>query len=262
MILVTGSTDGIGKETALGLARKGAKVILHGRSESRLEATEKEFLSENIEVAGSVIGDFADFSSVRRMAAEIRENYPDLNILINNAGIYMKSRVETANGHEATWQVNHLSPALLTIELLPLLEKNAPSRIVNVSSIAHVRGNIDFFNLDAQQSFDSYAAYAQSKLANVFFTYELARMLEDKAVDVNCLHPGVIGTKLLVDGFGMEGAPLEEGARTSIHLASSENLQGVSGKYFAKEQPTPSSPISYDHDLRKKLWDQTMLSIS
>jgi NAD(P)-dependent dehydrogenase (short-subunit alcohol dehydrogenase family) len=262
MILVTGSTDGIGKETALGLARNGARIILHGRSSSRIKSTLTDFYAEGIEVAGTVTGDFSSFTSVRNMAAEIRETYPELTILINNAGVYMKSRVETTDGQEMTWQVNHLSPALLTRELLPLLEKNQPSRIVNVSSIAHVRGTIEFTNLDARKSFDSYAAYAQSKLANILFTYELAEQLAGKNIDVNCLHPGVIGTKLLIDGFGIDGAPLDEGARTTIRLASSEDLKGVSGKYFAKEQPTPSSPMSYDVDLRKKLWDLTMRSIA
>ncbi|MFZ1729768.1 MAG: SDR family oxidoreductase [Bacteroidota bacterium] len=258
MILITGSTDGIGKETAMGLARKGARVILHGRNAERLEITLQEFAAENLAVEGAVTGDFSSFASVRKMSAEIRERYPELNVLVNNAGVYMKSRAHTSDGMEMTWQVNYLSPSLLTMELLPLLEKNAPSRIVNVSSVAHTRGSIDFLNLDGRQSFDSYALYAQSKLANVLFTYELAAMLEGKGIDVNCLHPGVIGTKLLMDGFGIDGAPIEEGARTSIHLAMSEDLTGVSGKYFVKGQPTPSSPTSYDVELRKKLWDETM----
>ncbi|MFA6234526.1 MAG: SDR family NAD(P)-dependent oxidoreductase [Bacteroidota bacterium] len=262
MILVTGSTDGIGKETALGLLRKGARVLLHGRDAARLESTRSEFAAAGFAAAGTIIGDFTRFESVRAMAAELREKYEDLNVLVNNVGVYMKKRVETPDKNEMTWQVNYLAPALLTLELMPLLEKNTPSRIINVSSIAHTRGGIDFFNLHAQLGFDSYAAYAQSKLANVLFTYELASQLSGKGVDVNCLHPGVIGTKLLMDGFGLDGASVEEGARTSIRLAISEDLAGVSGKYFVKEQPTPSSPMSYDTALRKKLWLETIQSIS
>ncbi|MBE0644576.1 MAG: SDR family oxidoreductase [Bacteroidetes bacterium] len=261
-ILVTGSTDGIGKETALGLARQGAHVILHGRSPERLDMTRDEFISAGVSVAGIVEGDFSNLASVRSLARGIRERFPDLNVLINNAGVYMKSRTETSDGHEASWQVNHLAPVLLTLELLPILEKNAPARIINVSSIAHTRGRIDFDDLSGMKSFDGYAAYAQSKLANILFTYELAEQLEGKGVDVNCLHPGVIGTKLLTDGFGIDGAPLDEGARTSIFLAMTDDLAGVTGKYFVKEQPTTSSAMSYDVRLRKDLWDLTLKAIS
>ncbi len=257
-ILVTGATDGIGKETALGLARQGARVILHGRSPERLDITRDEFIAAGLSVSGTVEGDFGNLDSVRAMARGVRRQYPDLNVLINNAGVYMQRRHETVDGNETTWQVNHLAPVLLTMELLPLLEGNSPARIINVSSVAHTRGSINLHDIGGEHGFDAYAAYAQSKLANVLFTYELAERLEGKGVAVNCLHPGVISTKLLMDGFGIEGASLDEGARTSIRLALSEDLEGVSGKYFVKELPTTSSTMSYDVRLRRDLWTYTL----
>lgn len=260
-ILVTGSTDGIGKQTAMELARRGARVILHGRSSERLERTRRECADAGLETAGSLVGDFADLASVRDMAREAAERYPDLNVLVNNAGLFMKRRSVTRDGHEMTWQVNHLAPVLLTMELLPLLRKNVPARIVNVSSVAHTRGRIDLEDPNGSRSFDGYAAYAQSKLANVLFTYELAEQLAGASVDVNCLHPGVIGTKLLMEGFGIDGGSVDDGARTSVHLAMSEDIEGVSGKYFVQGQPTPSSAMTYDVRLRKDLWDRTMQAI-
>jgi NAD(P)-dependent dehydrogenase (short-subunit alcohol dehydrogenase family) len=260
-ILVTGSTDGIGKQTAMDLARLGARVILHGRKAERLERTRRDFAEAGLDTAGTLVADFADLTSVREMAREAVERYPDLNILVNNAGLIVKRRAVTGDGHETTWQVNHLAPVLLTMELLPLLRKNVPARIVNVSSVAHTRGRIDLEDLNGERAFDSYGAYAQSKLANVLFTYELAEQLAGASVDVNCLHPGVIGTKLLMAGFGIDGASLEEGARTSVHLAMSEDLEGVSGKYFVQGETTPSSAMTYDVRLRKDLWDLTMQAI-
>lgn len=261
LILVTGSTDGIGTATAIGLARRGARVVLHGRSAERLAATSAALEAEGLAPAGSVMGDFADLSSLRRMAAEVRERFPDLRVLVNNAGVYMQRRELTTDGHETTWQVNHLAPVDLTLELLPLLRANAPARIVNVSSIAHSRGRIDLGDPEGESGYESYAAYAQSKLANILFTYELAERLSPDEVTVNCLHPGVIGTKLLRDGFGIDGESLEEGARTSIHLSLTEQLANVSGKYFVREMPTPSSAASYDVQLRKDLWVSTLRAL-
>ena len=195
------------------------------------------------------------------MAEDVRQRFPGLRFLLNNAGVFMQRREVSVDGHELTWQINHLAPVLLTMELLPLLRANAPARIVNVASIAHARGSINLADPGGERGYDGYAAYAQSKLANVLFTYELAERLVGSDVDVNCLHPGVIGTKLLKEGFGIDGASIEEGARTSIHLAISEELAGVSGTYFVREMPTPSSTTSYDVHLRKDLWELTMRSL-
>jgi len=254
-VLVTGSTDGIGLQTALELAQRGGKVILHGRTEERLHAAMVYLRRNDADVAGAVVGDFASFSSVRRMADELRTSFPSLSVLVNNAGIYMREHVLTQDGFETTWQVNHLSMMLLTEQLLLTLKDNTPARIVNVSSIAHTRGSIDFSNLNGEVSYDAYAAYSLSKLANVLFTYELDAKLHGSNITVNCLHPGVIGTKLLREGFGIDGASVSEGAATSVYLASAAEVSDISGKYFVRKKQTPSSPASYDLELMRKLWE-------
>ncbi len=254
-VLVTGSTDGIGLQTALELARMDAKVIIHGRSEERLNQAFARLRAQGAEPVGGVVGDYASFESVQRMADEVRRSFSSLSVLINNAGIYMNERELTQDGHEMTWQVNHLSMVLLTELLLSTLGHNAPSRIVNVASIAHTRGSIDLNDLDGEKTFDPYGAYAQSKLANIMFTYELADRIEGSGVTANCLHPGVIGTKLLRQGFGIDGGTLKEGAETSVYLASDDDLRDVTGKYFVRKRETASSAETYDEELRKKLWE-------
>jgi NAD(P)-dependent dehydrogenase (short-subunit alcohol dehydrogenase family) len=254
-VLVTGSTDGIGLQTALDLARLGGRVILHGRTEERLHAAMMHLRRANAEIAGAVTGDFSSIASMGRMIAELRDSFPELSVLVNNAGVYMSEHVMTEDGYEMTWQVNHLAMMLLTEQLLLTLKDNMPARVVNVSSIAHTRGSIAFDNLNGEREYDAYGAYAQSKLANVLFTYELAAKLHGSGVSVNCLHPGVIGTKLLRDGFGIDGASVEEGAATSVYLASADDVSDVSGKYFVRKQQTPSSATSYDLELMRRLWD-------
>ncbi|MDT8322624.1 MAG: SDR family oxidoreductase [Bacteroidota bacterium] len=254
-VLVTGSTDGIGLQTALEIARRGGRVVLHGRSEERLHSAMLQLRRADADIAGAVTGDFASFASVRRMAAEVRTSFPELSVLVNNAGVYMSDHAMTEDGHEMTWQVNHLSMLLLTEQLLLVLKDNLPARIVNVASIAHTRGSIDFENLNGEREYDPYGAYAQSKLANILFTYELAAKLHGSGITVNCLHPGVIGTKLLREGFGIDGASVEEGAATSVYLATSDEVADISGKYFVRKQQTPSSATSYDLELMRRVWD-------
>jgi NAD(P)-dependent dehydrogenase (short-subunit alcohol dehydrogenase family) len=254
-VLVTGSTDGIGLQTALELSQRGGKVILHGRSEERLNAAMIHLRRHGANMAGAVIGDFANFASVRSMAEEIRSSFPSLSVLVNNAGVFMNEHVLTQDGYESTWQVNHLSMMLLTEQLLRVLKENTPARIVNVSSIAHTRGGMDFRNLNGEVTYDAYGAYAQSKLANVLFTYELAAKLHGSGITVNCLHPGVIGTKLLMEGFGIDGASVADGAATSVYLAAAAEVADISGKYFVRKKQTPSSPTSYDLELMRKLWE-------
>jgi NAD(P)-dependent dehydrogenase (short-subunit alcohol dehydrogenase family) len=255
-ILITGSTDGIGKQTALELAESGARILLHGRNQKEVEATVKEISANthnhNIDF---FISDLSSLSQVRELADAIKSKYNSLEILINNAGVFMNDLIITEDGYEMTFTVNHLAPFLLTHLLLDLLKRNPKSRIITVSSIAHQRGKLEFDNLHGEKLFDGYGAYSLSKLANILFTYELADRLAGTGITVNCFHPGVITTKLLRQGFRMTGDSLKEGAETAVYLASSLEVENVSGKYFFKKKPISSSPLTYDTKLRKKFWE-------
>ncbi|HEY6952986.1 MAG TPA: SDR family oxidoreductase [Bacteroidota bacterium] len=255
-VLVTGSTDGIGQQSALELARTGATVLLHGRNPSRgtavLEYVRKESRNEKIHL---IIADFASLKQVRQMAEEIRTTYSGLGILVNNAGTYELERRLTEDGNEATFAVNHLAPFLLTNLLLDTLMNNAPSRIVNVSSVAHQNARFDASNLQGEKRYEPYEAYALSKLANLMFTYELANRLQGTKITVNALHPGVIDTKLLRAGFGsLRGRSVDDGAARIVHLVSTPELENVSGKYFVNDRAESSSSQSRDARLRQQLW--------
>jgi NAD(P)-dependent dehydrogenase (short-subunit alcohol dehydrogenase family) len=254
-ILVTGSTDGIGKETALELAAMGAEVIVHGRTKGKAALVAQEIArTTGNEKTAFIAADFADLTQVRSMAAEVTQRWDRIHVLINNAGVYMSDRELTVQGFETTFAVNHLAPFLLTNLLLDNLLRSVPARIVTVSSIAHQRATLDFENLQAEKRFDPYAVYALSKLANILFTYELASRLQGKGVTANCLHPGVINTKLLRTGFGTTGATVEEGASTTVYLATSEEVEGITGTYFVRNQKAASSWLSRDPAARQKLW--------
>jgi retinol dehydrogenase 14 len=256
IVFVTGSTDGIGKATALELARMGATVILHGRNPGRCHVVlgEVQKASKNT-AAGCFAADLSSMKEVRKLAEDVRANYKHLDVLINNAGVFMTERRLTVDGLETTFAVNHLAPFLLTHLLLDLLTSNAPARIINVSSVAHQRAHMDLDNLQGERKFTGYGAYALSKAASILFTYELAQRLEGSGVTVNCLHPGVINTKLLREGFGgMSGAPLKEGAATSVYLASAPDVGATTGRYFVKKREEESSPATHDSALRRKLW--------
>jgi retinol dehydrogenase 14 len=255
IILITGSTDGIGRQTAVELAALGATVLVHGRNATRGKAAVEEIqTSTGNQKVDLLIADLASLKQVRELAAEIHCRYDRLDVLLNNAGVFMNERALTEDGFEMTYAVNHLAPFLLTNLLLDLLKKSAPSRVVNVSSVAHTRGRIDFENLQAEKSFGGYSAYALTKLANVLFTYQLAQQLEGTGVTSNCLHPGVIGTKLLRAGFNMPGASTADGAETLVHLASSEEVEHVTGRYFQNKISISSSPVTYDETLQRQLW--------
>jgi NAD(P)-dependent dehydrogenase (short-subunit alcohol dehydrogenase family) len=205
------------------------------------------------------ISDFSSLQQVRNLAVEIKAKNNRLDILVNNAGVYMKQRVLTEDGHEMTFQVNHLAHFLLTHLLLDLIKQSAPSRIINVSSMAH-SSKIDFDDLQSKKNYSAYNAYALSKLANIIFTFKLAYDLKDTRIDVNCLHPGVINTKLLREGFGAMGSDVQTGAKIPVFLASSQKVEGVTGKFFTngitgsvpKEQR--AAKIAYNKDLQEKLW--------
>ena len=263
--LVTGATLGIGKDTALGLARKGAHVVIVGRDEAKSRDTAAWIAREtgNRQV-DYLVADLSSQAEVRRLAAAFDEIYPRLDVLVNNAGAIFTTRELTREGFERTWALNHLAPFLLTRLLLPKLERSAPARIVTVASDAHRPGAIAFDNLQGEKSFSGMRAYAQSKLANILFTFALARRLAGTGVTANCLHPGVVAT-----GFGHNTNGLvktlvslarpflispAKGAATSIYLASSPEVAGVSGKYFAKCRAAAPANQANDVAVQEKLW--------
>ncbi len=253
IILITGSTDGIGKQAASELAGMGAKVILHGRKKSKVEPV----LREIERVTGNrrldcFTADLSSLQQVQTMAADIRQQYNRLDVLINNAGVALKALEFSEDGYELTFAVNHLAAFALTLALLDLLINSSPSRIINVSSMVH-SSSLNLDNLLEPHPFDGWQAYCQSKLCNVLFTYELAERLKDHGVTVNCLHPGVIGTKLLRVNFG-GGSPVTEGSRKLVYLATAPELAVATGKYFNNNRETRSTDITYDPAFRKKLW--------
>lgn len=256
-VLVTGSTDGIGKATALGLARMGAKVLLHGRDPEKGRQVREEIArttgSDQLDL---FIADLSSQKQVRKLAADVVERHEHLHVLINNAGTFQSDRRLTEDGLEATFAVNYLAQFLLTHELLELLEKSSPSRIINVASIAHWDAKLDWNNLQGERWYDGHQAYALSKLGIILFTYELAERLKGSRTTANCLHPGVIRTKLLRAGFGdYPGGSTEKGARTPIYLAGSPDVERVSGQYFMECRPAKSSQLSYNKDLQKRFWE-------
>jgi NAD(P)-dependent dehydrogenase (short-subunit alcohol dehydrogenase family) len=266
IVLVTGANQGIGKATAIGLARQGARVVLVSRNADKGRAALADVRAASATGdAQLIVADLSSQADVRRAAAELRTHHARLDVLVNNAGVFVPARHETVDGLEETFAVNHLAPFLLTTELLDLLKASAPSRIVTVSSEVHSGAKMAWDDLQfATQRYGGMKAYGQSKLANVLFTYELARRLEGSGVTANALHPGVIAS-----GFGQTypGAmsffvkvarpfllTAEEGAKTSIYLASSPAVEGVTGQYLSKCKPVKSNAVSYDEASQRKLW--------
>lgn len=255
IVLVTGATAGIGLQTALELARKGVQLIVHGRSQETVDRARRT-LEEAGAGAEGVAFELSSLASIRRGAEELARRFPRLDVLVNNAGVFMNERVLTEDGLETTFQVNHLAPFLLTNLLLKGPLTGPGARIVNVSSIAHSRGRIRFEDPQLARGFQGYAAYAQSKLANLLFTFELAGRLPPAQLTANCLHPGVVSTKLLVQGFGMSGSDtVEEAAETSVFLATSPEVEGVTGRYFARKREVSPAPQALDVAARKQLWE-------
>jgi NAD(P)-dependent dehydrogenase (short-subunit alcohol dehydrogenase family) len=265
-VLVTGANQGIGKATALALAQQGARVVLVARNPEKGRAAAKDIEAatgwKEVEL---IVADLSSLEQVRRAAAEFKARHDRLDVLVNNAGVVVPTRRETIDGFEETFAINHLAHFVLTSELLDILSASAPARVVNVSSEAHRHARMNWNDLQlAQGSYSQWRAYGQSKLANVLFTYELARRLDPRKVTANVLHPGVIAS-----GFGQTygGATAfflrlahpffaspAEGAKTSVYLASSPVVEGATGKYFSKCRSHCSNAVSYCEASQKKLW--------
>jgi retinol dehydrogenase 14 len=263
--LVTGGSSGIGKATALGLANMGATVIVVGRDRSRGEAAVTEIKQKsNNDAVDLMLADLSSQASIRRLAEDFKDRYQQLHVLINNAGVFTSKHTVTVDGIETTFAVNHLAPFLLTNLLLDVLKASAPARIINITSSGERSGTINFDDLQGEGRYSGFQAYNQSKLAMILFTYELARKLEGTGVTVNCVHPGVVVTNLGRGSSGAFGLLLrlmrpffsspEKGAETPIYLASSPEVEGVSGKYFAKKAEAKSSERSYDTVTARRLW--------
>lgn len=264
--LVTGANSGLGKVTARALAAGGATVIMVCRDRDKGEAARDEIVRETgNENADLMIADFSEMSQIRRLAAEVKAKYSALHTLVNNAGTYSSRRILTADGYETTFAVNHLGYFLLTAELLDRLKSSAPARIVNVASRAHQAARLNLDDLNLEKGYNGWKAYSQSKLANILFTYELARRLEGTGVTANCMHPGGVNTNLFNHVKGALGTIVrlftifmrtpEEGADTIIWLASSPEVEGITGKYFDNRRAIDSSRQSYDRELAARLWE-------
>ncbi len=266
LCLVTGETAGIGQITARELARLGARVVIVGRSPEKIEATIRQIrATTGAGAVESLVADLSSQSEVRRLAEQVQTRYDRLDVLVNNAGAMSLRRQESVDGIEMTLALNHLSYFLLSNLLLPLIKSSAPARIVNVASAAHKGASINFDDLEGERRYSGYKAYQQSKLANIQFSYELARRLEGSGVTVNSLHPGFVRTNFLdgIEGWrgrlfralaGRAAISPEQGARTSIYLSSSPEVAGVSGRYFEKERPVASSTQSLDETVAQRLW--------
>jgi retinol dehydrogenase-12 len=265
--MVTGATSGIGAVTARALAQKGARVIIVARNVNRCENT----VAEIIQTTGNhaveyMLADLSSHDEIHNLVRVYQDKYERLDVLVNNAGGFFMSRLESIDGIEMTFALNHLNYFLLTNLLIETIKASAPARIINVSSAAHQNASIDFDDLQDKHNYSSWQAYGQSKLANILFTYELARRLEGTGVTVNALHPGFVATNFGANNAGFLGTlvrrfmnlfsiDVETGAQTSIYLAASAEVEGVTGKYFVKQQAVASSEISYDQTTAKRLWE-------
>jgi NAD(P)-dependent dehydrogenase (short-subunit alcohol dehydrogenase family) len=254
-VLVTGSTDGIGRETALELGQRGAHVLVHARSLERGEPVVAALRAAAPEGTFDLVAaDFASLAQVRALAAEVRARSSCLDVLINNAGIFAGAHLMSEDGYEITLAVNHLAPFLLTNLLLDHLRAAAQGRVVNMSSMVHYQARINFDDLQLARQWNAGIAYGQSKLANVLFAFKLARLVDGTPVTSNALHPGVIATKLLAEGFGVQGADVSEGAYGSVYLAAAPEVARVNGAFFGGGHREHPARICHDHAVQDRLW--------
>ena len=275
--LITGATDGIGKETARCLGKQNAQLILVGRNPEKGEKVQKKLIAitgnDQIDI---MTADLSNMNAIQKLSVKIHKKYNKLNVLINNAGAFFSKREITDDGFEKTFALNHLGYFLLTKLLLDLIKKGKDPRIINVASGAHIGATLDFDNLQGKNDYSGWAAYKRSKLMNIMFTYKLAELLKDTPITVNTLHPGFVRTRFGDNNTGIVGIGLnlvkkigaisiKKGAETSVFLATSPTVKGVSGKYFVKCKPEKSSSSSYNKSDIDRLWrttDECLSSLS
>ena len=268
--LITGSTSGIGKEIAIGLAKMKANVVLVGRNKAKCQATLEEIwrnasIDTNKNQVSYLLADLSSQASIHQLAKEFLYSHESLDILVNNAGVFLSRRFATVDGIEYTFAVNHLAPFLLTNLLFERIKASSPSRIITTSSVAHRGARINFDNLQFEKGrYNGVEAYRQSKLANILFTKELALRLEGSGVTSNCFHPGGVRTNLvqsnpwyyrliwaIIDPFLVSP---KKGADTALYLASSSEVDNISGKYFVNRKPVGTSGLADDQDAATRLW--------
>lgn len=270
--LITGATDGVGRSTALELARRGFRVVLAARNADKAEALKREIAATvGVDDTDYLLADLGSLRQVRQLGETFRERYDSLAVLINNAAVFLPVRTETEDGYESTFQINYLSHFLLTQLLLAPLEKGGQGRIINLSSSVYTMGEFDPDNLQSQKKFTVLGTYAASKLFMLMFTKELAKRLVGTSVTANALHPGIVRTPMMLRAPGMFkilsflSLPLsvspDKGARTSVYLASSPEVTGVSGRYFTSSKETRTKNKFDTDGNRARLWDLSLNSI-
>jgi NAD(P)-dependent dehydrogenase (short-subunit alcohol dehydrogenase family) len=266
VVMITGANSGIGKAATLALAKMGATVVMVARNAEKGEAARDEIMKESQNNSVDLLlADLSSLESVRQLATEFQKKYSKLHILINNAGLFNQRRHVTTDGYENTFATNYLAPFLLTSLQLDLLKASAPSRIINVSSVGHYNGHINFDDLNLEKEYGGWKAYGQSKLALVLFTHELAKKLKGTGVTVNAVHPGTVATNIWTRPLGPAGFIMalpklfmtspEKGAETIVYLASSPDAKGLNGEYLEKLKVKKSSDESYDEEIAQRLWD-------
>src|SRR5256712_8867925 len=266
VVMITGANSGIGKAASPALAKMGPNVIMDARNQEKGEDARSEIVKESQNNSVDLlVADLSSLESVRKLATDFQKKYSKLHVLVNNAGLFNQRRKVTTDGYENTFATNYLAPFLLTNLQLPTLEASAPSRIINVSSVGHYNGHVNFDDLNLEKEYGGWKAYGQSKLALVLFTHELAKKLQGTAVTVNAVHPGTVATNIWSRPMGPLGFVMavpklfmtspNKGAETVVYLASSPDAASTSGEYWDKLKVKKSSEESYNEEVGKRLWE-------